>query len=83
MTTGPGTTPPGHRKRVPTRLIIGLLVAALIVLFIVQNRDTVKIQLFTLTMSAPLWLLLVVMVALGALIGFLLARRPSPRGRSR
>jgi uncharacterized integral membrane protein len=60
-----------------------LLVAALIVLFIVQNRDTVKIQLFTLTMSAPLWLLLVVMVALGALIGFLLARRPSPRGRSR
>jgi uncharacterized integral membrane protein len=52
-----------------------LVVAALVVLFIVQNRDIVKIQLFTLSLSAPLWLLLVVMVALGALIGFLLTRR--------
>ncbi len=75
MTTGPGTAPPGHRKRVPARLIIGLVVAALIALFIVQNRDTVKIHLFTLSVSAPLWLLLVVMVALGMLIGFLLSRR--------
>ncbi|MHA6793878.1 hypothetical protein ACVGVM_10280 [Pseudonocardia bannensis] len=48
---------------------------AVVVLFIVQNRDTVRIELFALSLTAPLWFLLVVMVALDALVGFLPARR--------
>jgi uncharacterized integral membrane protein len=63
------------RRRVSPRLIAAIFIVALIVLFIAQNRDTVKIQLFAATLTSPLWLLLVVMAGLGAAIGFLLARR--------
>jgi putative membrane protein len=52
-----------------------LVATALVAIFIAQNRDQVRIQLFTITLTSPLWLILVVVVALGVLIGFLLGRR--------
>ncbi|HTF51198.1 MAG TPA: LapA family protein [Pseudonocardia sp.] len=71
----PEGSPVRPRHRVSPRLIAALVVVALAVLFIAQNRDTVQIHLFAATLTSPLWLLLVVMAGLGALIGFLLARR--------
>lgn len=63
------------RRRITHRQIAGLAIAVMTVLFIVQNRDTVQIQLFTMTLTAPLWLLLVVVLGLGVLVGLLLSRR--------
>lgn len=74
MTDRPGTVPASRGRSVRPRTIAALVVVALIVVFIVQNRETVQINLFALNLSSPLWLLLVVMVALGVLVGFLLAR---------
>jgi uncharacterized integral membrane protein len=71
----PESSPVRPRRRVTPRLIAALVVVALAVLFIAQNRDTVQIQLFAATLTSPLWLLFGVLAGLGALIGFLLARR--------
>ena len=49
--------------------VVALVVAVLTVVFVLQNRDQVGVHLFTLTLSAPLWLMLVVMIAVGLLIG--------------
>lgn len=62
-------------RRVTPRQIAALVVAVLIVIFIVQNRELVRIQLFTASVTSPLWLVLAVMIVLGALIGFTLGRR--------
>jgi len=61
--------------KITPRQIAALVIIAVTVIFIVQNRDSVQIHLFALTLTSPLWLLLVVMVGLGGLIGFLLGRR--------
>jgi uncharacterized integral membrane protein len=45
------------------------------VVFVLQNRDPVNVYLFTLTLSAPLWLLQVVMIAVGLLLGLVVTRR--------
>jgi uncharacterized integral membrane protein len=73
--TSPESSPVRPRRRVSPRLIAAMFIVALVVLFIAQNRDTVKIQFFAATLTSPLWLLLVVMAGLGAATGFLLARR--------
>jgi uncharacterized integral membrane protein len=48
--------------------------AVLAVVFIVQNRVRVRINFFTVDVSAPVWLVLTVTV-LGVVIGSLLRRR--------
>jgi lipopolysaccharide assembly protein A len=62
-------------RRISPRLVITLVVIALIAIFIAQNRDEVRVQLFALTLTSPLWLILVVMIAVGGLGGFLTHRR--------
>jgi lipopolysaccharide assembly protein A len=57
------------------RQIVVLVIVVLAALFIVQNRDTVQIGFFTLTVTASLWLLLVIMFVLGAIVGVLVGRR--------
>jgi uncharacterized integral membrane protein len=47
-------------------------------IFIAQNREHVRIQLFTITLTSPLWLILVVMVVLGGIVGLLLSRWRRP-----
>lgn len=64
---------PAHRVR--PGVVIAVLVGVLALVFVLQNRDPVAIHLATLTVSAPLWLLLTVMTAVGALLGYVVARR--------
>jgi lipopolysaccharide assembly protein A len=71
------------RRRISPRLVIALVVMALVAIFIAQNRDTVRIQLFAISLTSPLWLLLVVMVVIGVLFGYLLGRRRATRRRGR
>ncbi|MBB3664889.1 MULTISPECIES: LapA family protein [Prauserella salsuginis group] len=72
MTAKPG---PHRRFHIGPRQVVALLVAVVVVLFVVQNRDVVDMHLFTIVVSAPLWTALVVVAALGALAGFLLTRK--------
>jgi uncharacterized integral membrane protein len=68
--------PSAHaRRRISPRQIVALVVIALTLIFIVQNRDTVQVHFFGLTVTAALWLLLIIMVALGVIIGMLAGRR--------
>jgi uncharacterized integral membrane protein len=74
------TTRPEHptahaRRRFGTRQIVALTVIALTLIFVLQNRATVQIAFFTLTVTAALWLVLVIMLGIGVLIGVLAARR--------
>ena len=62
------------RRRITARLVVALVVAILTLVFVLQNRGPVDVSLFTLTLSAPLWLLLVVMIAVGLLVGLVLSR---------
>jgi len=78
--TTPGTT---GRRRFPTltpRHGIALAVTVVTVVFIAQNRDPVRISLLNLSLSAPLWTVLVVMVLVGVVVGAVLARRQRRRG---
>ncbi|OLT21109.1 hypothetical protein BJF78_08570 [Pseudonocardia sp. CNS-139] len=74
--TGTSPAPPAHtRRRVSPRLVIALVIVVLVGIFVAQNRDTVQIQLFAVTVTSPVWLLLVIMVLIGVLVGLLLGRR--------
>ena len=54
-------------------------IAALVVIaagiFILQNTDEVSIDVFTVSVSAPLWIVLAAMFVIGALAGMLFQRR--------
>ena len=67
------------RRRARPAVRAGQVVAALIVVvavvFIVQNRDRVSVNLFTIDVTAPVWLILTIMVLLGTAVGYLLRGR--------
>jgi lipopolysaccharide assembly protein A len=68
----------GRGRRIPPKLVVALLATTLMAIFIAQNREHVRIQLFTITLTSPLWLILVVMVVLGGIVGLLLSRWRRP-----
>jgi uncharacterized integral membrane protein len=55
-----------------TRTVIALLAAVLILLFMITNREKVKIDLLIAELSLPLWSLVLITTGLGILIGFAL-----------
>jgi uncharacterized integral membrane protein len=67
------------RRRITARQVVALVVGVLALVFVLQNRGPVDVHLFTLTLSAPMWLLLVVMIAVGLLVGYALNRRKRDR----
>ena len=71
--TQTGTTP--RRRRPLVRFLLDrwvpILLTLLAVVFISQNRDRISIDLFWLQVLAPLWLVLLVAVLAGVLIGSL------------
>jgi uncharacterized integral membrane protein len=54
---------------------VALVIAVVTVAFIVQNRGRVSINLFTINVSAPVWLVLTIMVLIGMGLGALLRGR--------
>ena len=73
-----GTTPmqqPKKRVRVPGKVIVGAIVLAIAIWFIAVNSQDVHVKLWVHTVSAPMWLVLVVTLAVGMLLGLLAARR--------
>lgn len=65
----------GNRFQVSPRLWLGLVIAAVAVVFILQNRQAVEVSLFFQQLSAPLWTALAGVFLAGLVTGWLLARR--------
>jgi uncharacterized integral membrane protein len=77
-----GQTPapePPARRTVSPRLVVGLVLVVISVIFIVENTQKVKVRFLVPRVSAPLWLALVVTFLLGALVGWLWSRRAHRR----
>ncbi|WP_166459852.1 lipopolysaccharide assembly protein LapA domain-containing protein [Amycolatopsis pithecellobii] len=70
-----GATATRKRFRLGPGQIAGLVVVVLAIIFIVQNRTEVRVYFFTATVTAPLWLLLTIMAAVGLVVGILLRWR--------
>lgn len=56
------------------RLVLGVLLAVLVVVFIIENPRETKIRYLIPQVTAPLWIGLFVAALLGALAGALIAR---------
>lgn len=65
-----------HRRSswLTPRTVIAVVLVVLAALFILQNRNSTSIHLFWMSVQAPLWLVLVVIFAVGWVAGFLFAR---------
>lgn len=70
-----------HKNAVLARMTPGrwlaLVLVVLAVIFIFQNTATTRIQLAWTHVNAPLWLILLIVLAIGWIVGWLLGRRKS------
>ncbi|MDN5757321.1 MAG: LapA family protein [Tomitella sp.] len=58
---------------------LGLLIAVLAIVFVFTNTNTTEITLYGLHLSGPTWLILLIILAIGWLIGLLTGRRQYKR----
>jgi uncharacterized integral membrane protein len=65
--------PPSRRER--TRAIAGFALGGIVALFAVLNLDQVKVSWIVGTWRTPLIIVIAISVIVGAVIGWLLARR--------
>jgi len=72
----------GARSGMSLRLILVLLLVALAVVFILQNRESQEINFLWMDFSLPEWVLYVIMIAIGILIDRLLQFRSSRHRRA-
>lgn len=56
---------------------VAVVLAILAIVFVLMNRDTTSISFFGVTVSAPLWLTLILVFAVGWLTGVLTVRKRS------
>jgi len=71
-----------QRRRVPAKLVTTLVVIGIAVWFIVANRQKAQIRLWVPTVSASMWIVLLVTFVVGALFGYFMRRR-RPRSSKR
>ena len=74
---------PETETRIPPRLVIGLVLALLILVFVAENSRRTKMRFLLPEVTAPLWTALFVATLLGALAGALLTRHFSARETGR
>jgi len=74
---------PGRSGAETTRLAVALVAGALIAVFAVLNTDEVEVNWIIGTAKTPLIIVIVVSLAVGAALGYFLARRGAKRKRSR
>ena len=75
MTDYPGGTAPARKRGLSGRAIGGLVVAALVVVFIAINRDQVDVSFVFFTTTLALWVALTIAAVGGLIAGFLIGRR--------
>ena len=69
--------------RIPPRLVVGLVLAMLILVFIAENNRRTKMRFLLPEVTAPLWTALFVAALLGGMAGALIARHFSTRESQR
>lgn len=69
------STDDGKGLRVPPRVWVGLAIAAVALIFILQNRQSVSIDFLLIALVAPLWTALTGVFAAGLATGWLVSRR--------
>jgi uncharacterized integral membrane protein len=70
-----GARPGSRVGRFAVRYWLALVLIVVAAIFVAQNRDRVGVHVLWVTMESPMWFILVVIFALGVLIGLLLHRR--------
>lgn len=74
MAKNSGTTEAGRRiggVTVTARMVVGLVVTVLAIVFIFMNTVSVRVHLWGISVvSSPLWLVLLVMLVVGGLLGW-------------
>ncbi|MFO7960970.1 MAG: hypothetical protein R6U94_08495 [Nitriliruptoraceae bacterium] len=73
-TRNAGDSDPASRSLTPGR-IAALALALAAVIFMLQNRADTTLTVFGVSVTAPLWLFTLALIAVGILIGALLTRR--------
>lgn len=61
-------------RRVPASTWVGLVIAVVAVVFVLQNQGTASVDLLWMTFRAPQWLTLLVVFVVGWLVGALVRR---------
>lgn len=74
---------PQQRPRVPAKVIVTLVIVAAATWFILANTQDVKIRLWVPTVTAPMWLVLLVTFAVGVLLGLIIPRLARRRRRAK
>jgi uncharacterized integral membrane protein len=69
----------GSERRLNGSLIGTGIVLVLLLVFVIQNTDTVSFTLLVFDLSMPLWLLAVILFAIGAAVGWITRWRSARR----
>ncbi len=75
MSEYPGGVAPAKRSGISGRAIGGLVVAALVIIFIAINRDQVEVSFVFFTTTLALWVALTIAAVGGLIAGFLIGRK--------
>lgn len=75
-----GSADGGRRSALSTRQVTGLVLAAVALVVVLQNRGETTLAFFGVSVAAPLWLYTLIVLLVGALIGALLTRRGKRSG---
>ena len=70
-----GTGGASNRKTVSPKLIISAVIAAVALWFILANTETARIRLFFVTVSAPVWLVLLITFVAGGATWYFYTRK--------
>ena len=62
-------------SRISGRAIGGLIIAAVLLVWILSNRAQVEVSFIVTTAVVPLWLVLAIAAVLGVAAGFLIGRK--------
>ena len=65
---------PSLLSRISARQWVAIVLAVLAVIFVVQNHHRVDINILTVTISSPMWLVLLIMFLVGWIVGLLTRR---------
>jgi putative membrane protein len=76
---GPGVPARQPKRRINARLIVGLVLLVLLIVFSAENTRSVRMRLIGPEVHAPLFLALLIAALVGVLIGLVVRRRRRPK----